>query len=49
MKKQEMDKTMETKCRWCKYRRWYLEGKKYGCPSGPNENICGSYRPLNEE
>lgn len=47
MKEHEIN--METTCRWCKYRRWYLEGKKYGCNAGPNENICPSYRPLSEE
>ena len=38
-----------TTCRWCKYHRWYLEGKKYGCNAEPNENICPSYRSVNED
>ena len=49
MKTMHNNNSSETKCRWCKYHRWYLEGKKYGCSSEPNENICPSYRSLNEE
>lgn len=30
-------------CKDCKYSKWYSDGKRYGCPDGGMQKICGSF------
>ena len=37
------------RCSECKYHRWYRAGKRYGCSSDRHREICGSFRPHDNE